>query len=189
MRISTRGFDECCTKVVKEDTSSSTKTIASKVNHILKWLQWLLGSKQRKTVHTFSAKSQAMILGVGQVHSHRFMFLEALDTTWPTSNGEAIAEIPCVAVTDSRSLFNCLSQRVCNRCLEWQDKRTKTDVAILKDDMKKTGGHTRWKEGIWSRTPTADISHFPFQDRKNSVKRTFRSIVCSIKFSDGNYYQ
>ena len=74
---------------------------------------------------------------------------------WPTgkpyqlnsSQWEAqLAAIPYIAVTDSRSLYDCMNKLVCSYT-QTEDKRTAIDIAILKDDLKKSGGHARWVAG------------------------------------------
>lgn len=54
--------------------------------------------------------------------------------------------IPYVAVTGSRSLYDCLNKLVCTYT-QTDDKRTAIDVAILKNDLQRTGGQARWIEG------------------------------------------
>ena len=49
-------------------------------------------------------------------------------------------------MVDSRSLYDCLNKLVCTYA-QVEDKRTAIDVAILKDDLYKTGGHLRWVDG------------------------------------------
>ena len=108
---------------------------------------WKSTRLKRKTVNTLSAECQSMVLGVGSVHWHRFLLLEALGHQLNSSQWEAqLAAIPYVAVTDSRSLYDCLSKLVCSYT-QTEDKRTAIDIAILKDDLKKSGGHARWIAG------------------------------------------
>jgi len=56
-----------------------------------------------------------------------------------------MASIPYVAVTGYK-LFDCVNKPVCTYT-QTADKRTAIDIAILKDDLKRTGSHTRWVEG------------------------------------------
>ena len=58
----------------------------------------------------------------------------------------ALATVPYVVVTDSKSLFDCLNKTVCTYT-QADDKRTAIDIAILKDDLGLSGGHPRWIEG------------------------------------------
>lgn len=108
---------------------------------------WKSTKLKRKTLNTLSAECQAMILGVGNIHWHRFLLLELLgqdmtDQQWE----EKLTSIPFVSIVDSRSLYDCLNKLVCTYA-QIEDKRTAIDVAILKDDLKRTGGHVRWIAG------------------------------------------
>ena len=88
-----------------------------------------------------------MIAAVGQVHWFRYLLLEIMGKELSQDEWEKqLASIPFVAVTDSRSLYDCLNKLVCTYT-QTDDKRTAIDVAILKDDMQKGGGHARWIEG------------------------------------------
>ena len=108
---------------------------------------WKSTRLKRKTVNTLSAECQSMVLGVGSVHWHRFLLLEALGHQLNSSQWEAqLAAIPYIAVTDSRSLYDCMNKLVCSYT-QTEDKRTAIDIAILKDDLKKSGGHARWVAG------------------------------------------
>eukprot|EP00435_Cladocopium_sp_Y103_P050254 s2395_g15.t1 len=108
---------------------------------------WKSTRLKRKTVNTLSAECQSMVLGVGSVHWHRFLLLEALGHQLNSSEWEAqLAAIPYIAVTDSRSLYDCMSKLVCSYT-QTEDKRTAIDIAILKDDLQKSGGHARWVAG------------------------------------------
>ena len=110
-------------------------------------VSWKSSRLKRKTVNTLSAECQAMINAVGNIHWLRFLMLEALGHRLTNSDWEhQLASIPYVAVTDSKSLFDCMNKLVCTYT-QTADKRTAIDIAILKDDLKRTGGHTRWVEG------------------------------------------
>ena len=110
-------------------------------------VSWKSTRLKRKTVNTLSAECQAMIAAVGQVHWFRYLLLEILGRELSHEEWEReLVAIPFVAVTDSRSLFDCLNKLVCTYT-QTDDKRTAIDVAILKDDMQKSGGHPRWIEG------------------------------------------
>ena len=88
-----------------------------------------------------------MVLGVGSVHWHRFLLLEALGHQLTSSQWEAqLAAIPDIAVTDSRSLYDCMNKLVCSYT-QTENKRTAIDIASLKDDLKTSGGHARWVAG------------------------------------------
>ena len=54
-----------------------------------------------------------------------------------------IGKIPCIAVTDSKSLFDT-RQKCCNTSLRIDDKRAAIDVTVLKRDFQRTQGQVRW---------------------------------------------
>ena len=108
---------------------------------------WKSTKLKRKTVNTLSAECQSMIMGIGNIHWHRFLLLELLGHDMKEQEWEnKLSEIPFVSVIDSKSLFDCLNKLICTYA-QIEDKRTAIDVAILKDDLRKTGGHVRWVEG------------------------------------------
>ena len=69
--------------------------------------------------------------------------LDPHGTNWETE----IAKIPCIAVTDSKSLYDTITYKMCNTAAHIDDKRTAIDVTILKRDFKTTQGQIRWIEG------------------------------------------
>ena len=100
---------------------------------------WKSTKLKRKTVNTLSAECQSMIMGIGNIHWHRFLLLELLGHDMKQKEWESkLAEIPFVSVVDSKSLFDCLNKLICTYA-QIEDKRTAIDVAILKDDLCKTG--------------------------------------------------
>ena len=102
---------------------------------------------RRCTVNTLSAECQAMIQGVGSLHWLRFMVQEAFGRSINNHNWEqAISAMPCIAVTDSKSLYDTI-HRCCNTSSHIEDKRTAIDVTILKRDFKETQGQVRWIAG------------------------------------------
>ena len=108
---------------------------------------WKSTRLKRKTVNTLSAECQAMIQAVGNVHWFRFMLTESAAISMTNDGWErTLASIPYVAVTDSKSLYDCMSKLVCTYT-QCEDKRTAIDVAILKDDLIQSAGHVRWVEG------------------------------------------
>ena len=108
---------------------------------------WKSTRLKRKTVNTLSAECQAMIQAVGNVHWFRFMLNEAAAVPMDNESWEqTLASVPYVAVTDSKSLYDCMSKLVCTYT-QCEDKRTAIDVAILKDDLVRSAGHVRWVEG------------------------------------------
>ena len=108
---------------------------------------WKSTRLKRRTVNTLSAECQSMVMGIGYIHWHRYLLLEVTGKVLSEAQWEAqLTSIPFVAVTDSKSLFDCLSKLTCpfTQC---DDKRTAIDISILKDDVSKTAGHVRWVEG------------------------------------------
>ena len=108
---------------------------------------WKSTRLKRKTVNTLSAECHAMIQAVRQVHWFRFTLLQALGTTMSNDAWEnTLSSIPYVAVTDSKSLFDCMAKLVCTYT-QTDDKRTAIDIAILNNDLIRSAGHVRWVEG------------------------------------------
>jgi len=108
---------------------------------------WKSTRLKRKTVNTLSAECQAMVYAVGNAHWHRFVLVEALGHHLFGDDWERqLAAVPYVSVTDSKSLFDCLRKLICSYT-QADDKRTAIDIAILKDDLQRSGGHARWIEG------------------------------------------
>ena len=110
---------------------------------------WKPTKLKRKTVSTLSAECQSLTMGIGNIHWHRFLLLELLGHDMTEKAWEnKLAEIPFVPVVDPKSLFDCLNKLICTYA-QIEDKRTAidVDVAILKDDLCRTGGHVRWVEG------------------------------------------
>ena len=90
--------------------------------------------------HFVSAECQSLIAGIGQVHWHRYLLLEVTGADMTEKDWEhRLATVPYVAVVDSKSLYDCMNRLVCTYA-QVEDKRTAIDVAILKDDLQKTGG-------------------------------------------------
>ena len=108
---------------------------------------WRSYKIKRCTVNTLSAECQSMIQGVGQVHWQRFMLCEAFATTPGLHDWEHhLQQIPFIAVTDSRSLFDTIT-KCRNSSAHIDDKRTAIDLSILKSDLAKSGGQVRWVAG------------------------------------------
>ena len=115
--------------------------------HMVSITAWRSSRLKRKTVNTLSAECQSLIAGIGQVRWHRYLLLEVTGADMTEKDWEhRLATVPYVAVVDSKSLYDCMNRLVCTYA-QVEDKRTAIDVAILKDDLQKTGGHLRWIEG------------------------------------------
>lgn len=107
---------------------------------------WKSYRLKRKVVNTLSAECQALATGIGNVHWHRFLLLEAqgaetLDQDWERT----LACVPYLAVTDSKSLYDSLSKQTCPYS-QIDDKRTAIDISIIKNELSH-GGTVRWIDG------------------------------------------
>eukprot|EP00435_Cladocopium_sp_Y103_P049590 s3051_g15.t1 len=110
-------------------------------------VNWKSFRIKRCTVNTLSAECQAMLQGVGALHWLRFMIQEIHGKELHLETWEKkIGEIPCIAVTDSKSLYDTIT-KCCNTGAHIEDKRTAIDVTILKRDFIRTQGQVRWIEG------------------------------------------
>ena len=117
------------------------------LEHMVSVTSWKSSRLKRKTVNTLSAECQALIQGIGQIHWHRYLLLELLGAPMSTTDWERhLASIPYVSVVDSRSLYDCINKLVCTYA-QVEDKRAAIDVAILKDDLCRSGGTLRWVAG------------------------------------------
>ena len=110
-------------------------------------VNWKSFRIKRCTVNTLSAECQAMLQGIGALHWLRFLIQEIHGQDLRLDNWETrIGEIPCIAVTDSKSLYDTIN-KCCNTSAHIEDKRTAIDVTILKRDFSQTKGQVRWIEG------------------------------------------
>ena len=76
-----------------------------------------------------------MIHGVGSIHWLRFIVQESFGGKIRLENWEEeIGKTPCVAVTDSKSLYDTM-QKCCNTSAHIDDKRTAIAVTVLKRDF------------------------------------------------------
>ena len=116
-------------------------------DHRISLIHWKSYKLKRLTVNTLSAETQAMVAGVGGVHWQRFMLMESMGHTiggpgWE----EQLSCLPFIAVTDSKSLYDTMS-KCSNPATQVEDKRTAIDIAILKNDMRRSKGQVRWIPG------------------------------------------
>ena len=140
--------------------------------HIVSVTSWKSTRLKRKTVNTLSAECQSLVTGIGQIHWHRFLLLEILGENMNGQEWEKkLAAIPYVSVVDSRSLYDCMNKLVCTFS-QVEDKRTAIDIAILKDDLYKTGGNLRWVAG-------SNMVADPMTKRMNS---SFLRKICNEGF-------
>ena len=140
--------------------------------HMVSVTSWKSTRLKRKTVNTLSAECQSLVTGIGQIHWHRFLLLEILGEDMSGQEWEKkLAAIPYVSVVDSRSLYDCMNKLVCTFS-QVEDKRTAIDIAILKDDLYKTGGNLRWVAG-------SNMVADPMTKRMNS---SFLRKICNEGF-------
>ena len=110
-------------------------------------LSWKSYKLKRCTVNTLSAESQAMVQGVGSVHWMRFLLSEVHGFKPDLLRWEdQISRIPYEVVTDSKSLYDTLSKAT-NTASQVADKRTAIDLTILKEELQRGKGQTRWIPG------------------------------------------
>eukprot|EP00435_Cladocopium_sp_Y103_P073784 s36_g45.t1 len=111
-------------------------------------VSWKSFKIKRCTVNTLSAECQAMIHGVGSIHWLRFLLQESHGGKVRLEDWEdEIGKTPCIAVTDSKSLFDTM-QKCCNTSSHIDDKRTAIDVTVLKRDFQRTQGQCESLAGI-----------------------------------------
>ena len=107
---------------------------------------WKSYKLKRKVVNTLSAECQALASGIGNVHWHRFLLLEAQGGEFTNQDWEkSLARIPYLAVTDSKSLYDSLSKQTCPYS-QIDDKRTAIEISIIKNELAH-GGTVRWIDG------------------------------------------
>ena len=108
---------------------------------------WKSYKLKRCTVNTLSAECQSMLQGIGSLHWHRYLLLESFGCHLQLGSWEEqIKEVPFIAVTDSRSLYDTIT-KCRNTSAHIDDKRTAIDLTILKGDLEKTKGQVRWVGG------------------------------------------
>ena len=105
---------------------------------------WKSYRLKRKTVDTLAAEGQALQAGLGSVHWHRLLFLEAFYGMLSASDWRAAARrIPFLAAVDSKSLFDAVNK--CASATTYvSDKRTAIDLSVIKTDLSETSGKIRW---------------------------------------------
>ena len=121
-------------KKLSEAEEPAMTTVAS-------WRSYRL---KRKTVDTLAAEGQALQSGLGSVHWHRLLFMEALYGDLKMSEWRAVAgRLPFLAAVDSKSLFDAVNKCACTAAYV-SDKRTAIDLAVIKSDLLETSGTIRW---------------------------------------------
>ena len=117
-----------------EGGEPSQTTIAAWRSFRLKW----------KTVDTLAAEGQALQAGIGRIHWHRLMFLEAFHGMMSTEQWRSQAcKLPFLAAVDSKSLYDATNK--CTSTTAYiSDKRTAIDIAVIKADLLETSRKIRW---------------------------------------------
>ena len=105
---------------------------------------WRSYRLKRKTVDTLAAEGQALQSGLGAVHWHRLLFLEAFHGVLSAADWRReTSKLPFFAAVDSKSLYDALSK--CASTVAYaSDKRTAIDLSIIKSDLADTCGKIRW---------------------------------------------
>ncbi|CAE7350468.1 RE1 [Symbiodinium sp. CCMP2456] len=105
---------------------------------------WKSFRLKRKTVDTLAAEGQALQSGIGCVHWHRLMFLEAFYGMMTTDHWrEESRRLPFLAAVDSKSLYDATNK--CSSTTAYiSDKRTAIDISVIKADLLETSGKVRW---------------------------------------------
>ncbi|CAE7928011.1 RE1, partial [Symbiodinium necroappetens] len=121
-------------KRLAEDSQPRMVTLAA-------WKSFRL---KRKTVDTLAAEGQALQSGIGSIHWHRLMFLEAFYGMMTTTQWrDESRRLPFMAAVDSKSLYDAT-----NKCASTtayiSDKRTAINIAAIKADLIETSGRVRW---------------------------------------------
>ncbi|CAE7471087.1 GIP [Symbiodinium natans] len=105
---------------------------------------WKSYRLKRKTVDTLAAEGQALQAGLGSIHWHRLLFMEAFYGMLSASDWREVAgRLPFLAAVDSKSLFDAVNKCACTASYV-SDKRTAIDLAVIKADLAQTGGTIRW---------------------------------------------
>ena len=105
---------------------------------------WKSYRLKRKTVDTLAAEGQALQAGLGSIHWHRLLFMEAFYGMLSASDWREVAgRLPFLAAADSKSLFDAVNKCACTASYV-SDKRTAIDLAVIKADLAQTGGTIRW---------------------------------------------
>ncbi|CAE7233307.1 unnamed protein product [Symbiodinium sp. CCMP2456] len=118
-----------------------SETEAPAMTTVASWKSYRL---KRKTVDTLAAEGQALQGGLGAVHWHRLLFMEALFGDLSVTDWRAVAgRLPFLAAVDSKSLYDAVNKCACTASYV-SDKRTAIDLAVIKSDLTETSGTIRW---------------------------------------------
>ena len=104
-------------KSLSESELPAATTVAS-------WKSYRL---KRKTVDTLAAEGQSLQSGIGSVHWHRLLFMEAFYCMLsPAEWREVAGRLPFLAAVDSKSLYDAVNKCACTASYV-SDKRTAID--------------------------------------------------------------
>ena len=105
---------------------------------------WKSFRLKRKVVDTLAAEGQSLQAGIGAIHWHRLLFLEAFyGMMTPHEWREHSSRIPFFAAVDSKSLYDALG-KLTSTSAYIADKRTAIDLSVIKHDLSETSGVIRW---------------------------------------------
>ena len=105
---------------------------------------WKSFRLKRRVVDTLAAEGQALQSGIGAVHWHRLLFLEAFYGMMSANDWRRESQkLPFLAAVDSKSLFDAAS-KLSSPTSYVSDKRTAIDLAVIKADIMETSGKIRW---------------------------------------------
>eukprot|EP00439_Symbiodinium_sp_Y106_P005857 s5960_g1.t1 len=105
---------------------------------------WKSFRLKRKVVDTLAAEGQSLQAGIGAIHWHRLLFLEAFyGMLTPHEWREHSSKIPFFAAVDSKSLYDALG-KLTSTSAYIADKRTAIDLSVIKHDLSETAGVIRW---------------------------------------------
>ena len=137
---------------------------------------WKSFKLKRKVVDTLAAEGQALQSGIGAVHWHRLLFLEAFHGMMSAENWRQESQkLPFLAAVDSKSLYDA-ANKLSATTAYISDKRTAIDLAVIKSDVQQTAGTIRW---IDTRAMIADplTKVHPGHFLRHVLKTGFWSIV------------
>ena len=119
-------------------------------------LAWRSSKLRRKVFSTFGGETQAMLQGIGEADWLQVMYRDAIShdiqlRDWRNSlsphmlvmkgSYEMVTRQPQCAVTDAKSLFDCLLKE---HPQGRQDRKSSLELAIIVKDLQETGSYVRW---------------------------------------------
>ena len=138
---------------------------------------WKSFELKRKVVDTLAAEGQALQSGIGAVHWHRLLFLEAFHGMMSAEDWRREAQkLPFLAAVDSKRLHDA-ANKLSSTTAHISDKRAAIDLAAGKNDAQQTAGTIRrW---IDTRAMIADplTKNHPGHHLRHDLKTGSWSIV------------